>query len=127
MGFKDDMNDKLERGSNVGSSLSMQGSLVLGFEPNAQFFYEKTCKFITKWLNDNVQMSKPVEMFPYDLINNGLEQIYDLLKFLNQKTPNKLKSYSKKINEKIDEQIKQYDELIDFLMQKGCLLNTVKS
>ena len=47
----DDMNgnggdlDKAEKASGIGSSNSINGSLVIGFDPNNVFFYEKTCKF----------------------------------------------------------------------------------
>lgn len=67
--------DKAEKASGIGSSNSIQGSLVIGFDPNNVFFYEKTCKFICRWLKDNVIMTKTVETFPYDVTNNGLEQI----------------------------------------------------
>jgi len=37
-------------------------------------------------------MNKTIEIFPYDVTANGLEQIYDLLKFLGQKPPAKPKT-----------------------------------
>lgn len=67
--------DKAEKASGIGSSNSINGSLVIGFDPNNVFFQEKTCKFICRWLKDNVIMTKTVETFPQDVTNNGLEQI----------------------------------------------------